>query len=208
MGRHTYVLAAPYSVSARRSGSLRLQRQHCKGESMAGAMRKMAVYLGLVEDSGAYGSYDEYDEYDEVARRSRDRYGDRTAPTYESRAVRTFRDEPPSQRSSTVTVNAPRRSAAPVHDVSRIHTIHPRSYNDARQIGEEFRAGVPVVMNLGELDDSDAKRIVDFAAGLIFGLHGTIERITAKVFLLSPANVDVATQARAQLAEDGFFNQS
>ena len=63
-------------------------------------------------------------------------------------------------------------------------------------------------MNLTELDDTDAKRIIDFAAGLVFGLRGSIERITNKVFLLSPPNVDVGDQARAQVAEDGFFNQS
>ena len=63
-------------------------------------------------------------------------------------------------------------------------------------------------MNLTELDDADAKRIIDFAAGLVFGMHGTIERITNKVFLLSPANVDVGEAARAQIAQDGFFNQS
>ena len=63
-------------------------------------------------------------------------------------------------------------------DLSRIEAIHPRSYNDARRIGEEFRAGVPVIMNLGDMDEMDAKRIIDFAAGLVYGLHGTIERIT------------------------------
>ena len=93
-------------------------------------------------------------------------------------------------------------------DVYRITTLHPRSYNDARRIGEEFREGVPVIVNLTGMDDSDAKRIVDFAAGLIFGLRGTIERVTNKVFLLSPANVDVGAEARAQIAQDGFFNQS
>lgn len=178
---------------------------------MAGAMRKMAVYLGLVEDQDSYAEYDEYDEYEEArkssrsSRDSRDRYAGGYEDRYGTTAVRTIRDEP-QRRSSSVSVSRP-PSAAPV-DFGRIHTIHPRSYNDARSIGEEFRMGVPVVMNLSELDDSDAKRIVDFAAGLIFGLHGSIERITNKVFLLSPANVDVASQARAQLAEDGFFNQS
>ena len=93
-------------------------------------------------------------------------------------------------------------------DLTRIETIHPRSYNDARRIGEDYRDGVPVIMNLSELDDQDAKRIIDFAAGLVFGLRGSIERITNKVFLLSPANVDVGDEARAQIAQDGFFNQS
>jgi cell division inhibitor SepF len=86
--------------------------------------------------------------------------------------------------------------------------VHPRSYNDARRIGEDYREGVPVIMNLSELDDADAKRIVDFAAGLVFGLRGSIERVTNKVFLLSPPNVDVGDEARAQIAQDPFFNQS
>ncbi|MDH3958092.1 MAG: cell division protein SepF, partial [Actinomycetota bacterium] len=98
--------------------------------------------------------------------------------------------------------------STPGADIYRITTLHPRSYNDARTIGEEYREGVPVIINLTGMDDSDAKRIVDFAAGLVFGLRGSIERITNKVFLLSPANVDVGAEARAQIAQDGFFNQS
>src|SRR5690606_27340539 len=71
-------------------------------------------------------------------------------------------------------------------DLRRIQTIKPRSYNDARLIGEAFRQGVPVIMNLTEMSDGDAKRLVDFSAGLSFGLHGSIERVTTSVFLLSP----------------------
>ena len=90
----------------------------------------------------------------------------------------------------------------------RITTLHPRTYNEARTIGEHFRDGTPVIMNLTEMGDSDAKRLVDFAAGLVFGLRGTIERVTQKVFLLSPANVDVTAEDKARIAEGGFFNQS
>ena len=71
--------------------------------------------------------------------------------------------------------------------MSRIITVHPRTYNEARTIGEHFRDGVPVIMNLSEMEDVDAKRLVDFAAGLIFGLRGSIERVTSKVFLLVAA---------------------
>jgi cell division inhibitor SepF len=90
----------------------------------------------------------------------------------------------------------------------RITTLHPRTYNEARTIGERFRDGMPVIMNLSEMDDSDAKRLVDFAAGLSFGLRGSIERVTAKVFLLSPQNVDVTAEDKARIREGGFFNQS
>lgn len=90
----------------------------------------------------------------------------------------------------------------------RIHTLHPHSYNEAREIGEQFRNGVPVIMNLTDMDDVDAKRLVDFAAGLIFGLRGSIERVTNKVFLLSPSNVEVSAEDKAAIREAGFFNQS
>ena len=90
----------------------------------------------------------------------------------------------------------------------RITTLHPQRYDDARTIGEHFRDGTPVIMNLSEMGDPDAKRLVDFAAGLVFGLRGSIERVTQKVFLLSPANVDVTAEDKARIAEGGFFNQS
>jgi cell division inhibitor SepF len=107
---------------------------------------------------------------------------------------------------STVVTHAP-ASSPRTADMSRIITVHPRTYNEARTIGEHFRDGVPVIMNLSEMEDVDAKRLVDFAAGLIFGLRGTIERVTSKVFLLSPHNVNVAAEDKERIA-GGFFNQS
>ncbi|WP_458199747.1 cell division protein SepF [Blastococcus deserti] len=104
-------------------------------------------------------------------------------------------------------VVAPEPAPAPPQPY-RITTLHPRTYNEARTIGERFREGMPVIMNLTEMDDSDAKRLVDFAAGLSFGLRGSIERVTAKVFLLSPQNVDVTAEDKARIREGGFFNQS
>jgi cell division inhibitor SepF len=89
-----------------------------------------------------------------------------------------------------------------------ITTLHPTTYNEARTIGEHFRDGVPVIMNLTEMDEADAKRLVDFAAGLVFGLRGNFERVTNRVFLLSPANVQVTAEDKAKIAEGGFFNQS
>ena len=180
---------------------------------MAGSMRKMAVYLGLVEDEAV----DEYDDYDDPRdTRARATSASTQVRPVESRSVRTVRyDEPAASSYERAPRPAPRAAApapaaAPASslDLYRITTLHPRSYNDARRIGEEFREGTPVIMNLTEMEDGDAKRIVDFAAGLTFGLHGTIERVTNKVFLLSPANVDVTAEARAQVAQGEFFNQS
>ena len=108
---------------------------------------------------------------------------------------------------AVVTPEPPAAPRARTADLSRIPSVHPRTYNEARTIGEHFRDGVPVIMNLSQMEDVDAKRLVDFAAGLIFGLHGTIERVTSKVFLLSPQNVTVATEDKERIAS-GFFNQS
>jgi cell division inhibitor SepF len=95
-----------------------------------------------------------------------------------------------------------------VTELSKITTLHPRTYNEARTVGENFREGIPVIMNLSDMDDNDAKRLVDFAAGLVFATRGSIERVTNKVFLLSPPNVTVAAEDKQRIAEGGFFNQS
>jgi len=89
----------------------------------------------------------------------------------------------------------------------RITTLHPTSYNEARTIGEHFRDGFPVIMNLTEMDEPDAKRLVDFAAGLAFGLRGSMERVTNRVFLLSPPNIQVSAEDKARIAEGGFLQQ-
>lgn len=103
-----------------------------------------------------------------------------------------------------------RERAAAVDEDQRyqITTLHPTTYREARTIGEHFRDGVPVIINLTEMDEADARRLVDFAAGLAFGLRGTIERVTNRVFLLSPANVQVTAEDKAKIAEGGFFSLS
>ncbi|GHD15309.1 cell division protein SepF [Nocardiopsis kunsanensis] len=175
---------------------------------MAGAMRKMAVYLGLVEDDRydhRYADeYDEFDDFDEVVDEQRDR--DAVAPREEGTRGEDVTDT--GDYPGTGDRRAGTTATASMADLARITTLHPRTYNEARTIGEHFREGTPVIMNLTEMVDSDAKRLVDFAAGLIFGLHGSIERVTNKVFLLSPANVEVTAEDKARIAERGFFNQS
>ena len=160
---------------------------------MASAMRKMAVYLGLVEDDRRYqDSYDDYGEYDDY---------DEQAEPVEAAQVRA--DYGGYVTEQPVEPVPPRQV-----ELARITTLHPRTYNEARTIGEHFREGTPVIMNLTEMVDSDARRLVDFAAGLIFGLRGSIDKVTNKVFLLSPANVEVTAEDKARIAERGFFNQS
>jgi len=92
-----------------------------------------------------------------------------------------------------------------VATLARITTLSPRSYKEARTIGERYRDGQPVIMNLTELDAADAKRLVDFAAGLAFALRGSMDKVTNKVFLLSPPDVDVTAEDRRRIAEGGLF---
>jgi cell division inhibitor SepF len=164
---------------------------------MAGGMRKVGVYLGLLEDSDRYE--DDYD-VDEV----------QAAPSGSTaRPVRAVRDDrPPPVPAPVSSLSERRQPTSVVAELSRITTLHPRTYNEARTIGEHFREGIPVIMNLSEMDDSDAKRLVDFSAGLVFAVRGSIERVTSKVFLLSPPNVSVAAEDKQRIAEGGFFNQS
>jgi cell division inhibitor SepF len=158
---------------------------------MSGAMRRIGEYLGLLEDTGRY-----------------DEYQDDAADNETTMAGQ------PDSRPAPVSDLAERRRPTPVPstpvvaELSKILTLHPRTYNEARTIGENFRDGIPVIMNLSDMDDADAKRLVDFAAGLVFATRGSIERITNKVFLLSPPNVTVAAEDKEQLVDSGFFNQS
>ncbi|WP_258008863.1 cell division protein SepF, partial [Rhodococcus sp. ENV425] len=91
--------------------------------------------------------------------------------------------------------------------LSKITTLRPRDYGEARTIGERFRDGTPVIMDLVEMSNADAKRLVDFAAGLAFALRGSFDKVATKVFLLSPADIDVSAEERRRIAETGFYNQ-
>jgi cell division inhibitor SepF len=200
-----------------------------------GALRKAGVWLGLVEDDedrgyddrsyrgygDDFGDDDEVDDAPVVAPRARvsERVAERVGEPVraERQTVRSI-TRPASTVSYPTRDNlalAPRTAVAErvnsTEDDERryqITTLHPTTYNEARTIGEHFRDSVPVIMNLTEMDEADAKRLVDFAAGLAFGLRGTIERVTNRVFLLSPANVQVTAEDKARIAEGGFFNQS
>jgi len=190
---------------------------------MAERLKRAAAWLGLVTDD-RYGQYDEVDgEQTEGISRDELVGGDPNAAKPVASGWNTGPETDPhpsaggsvtpletkrpvvasAVATSTPTVAPTQRTA----DMSRIITVHPRTYNEARTIGEHFRDGVPVIMNLSEMEDVDAKRLVDFAAGLIFGLRGSIERVTSKVFLLSPPNVNVTAEDKERIA-GGFFNQS
>ncbi|PKW19407.1 cell division inhibitor SepF [Saccharopolyspora spinosa] len=184
------------------------------------------------DDAGYRDRYSDADRdvYDGPAERvpTRRRVGTRgyqaEAEAESESFVEEYRDPAPRPRRQW-TPDSPVRSAAPADppresvsrlravtdtgtqfNLSKITTLHPRSYSEARTIGEQYRDGTPVIMNLTEMEEADAKRLVDFAAGLAFALRGSIEKVTNRVFLLSPPNVDVAAEDKRRLAEGAFFN--
>ena len=144
---------------------------------------------------------------------------------YESAGTRPGSNPWPSRRPSARAVRPrqhPRRAGGrhavepearrgPLFDeggpLSKITTLRPRDYGEARTIGERFRDGTPVIMDLVEMSNADAKRLVDFAAGLAFALRGSFDKVATKVFLLSPADIDVSAEERRRIAETGFYSQ-
>jgi cell division inhibitor SepF len=158
---------------------------------MSNPLRNIFNYLGLMDDV-------QFDTPQTPAVATVPPTGDVRITTREPRGGSAIR--------TTSVVQVAPQLDLPVLD--RIVTLHPRYYNEARTIGEHFREGNPVIINLSEMDESELKRIVDFASGLAFGLHGTIERITKKVFLISPSNVNVSNEDKSAAAQAILFNQS
>ncbi|MFT4298506.1 MAG: cell division protein SepF [Aeromicrobium sp.] len=165
-------------------------------------MRKMGEYLGLVEQADYDEMYD--DEVSAAPARRED-----SATREESPAPRASRTPAVIRPAAVANIDDRRRRVAPAAadtDVARIETVTPRSFTDARVVGENFRSGVPVIMNLTELDDADARRMVDFGAGLVFSVHGAITRVTSGVFLLTPANVVVSDEDKQRIAGGGLYD--
>jgi cell division inhibitor SepF len=156
---------------------------------MPGVWKKTLQYLGLVED-------EDLDELDDVEARDV-----RAEPTRTRHA----------RGSDLATIDRPEAIVRTMPtgrvQMAAIHRAEPKRFNEAREIGERFRQGVPVIMNLQSTEDGTARRLVDFASGLVFGLDGKIETVASRVYLLTPANLEVSAEERERLVEGGFFNQ-
>lgn len=143
---------------------------------MSNPLKKTMVYLGLA---------DEEEVYEEPAPQQRGR---------KDAALEKAAPVTPLHRPAVV------RQPSPTA-ISEILTVHPKQYRDAQVIAESFREGVPVIINLSQMSDADARRLIDFASGLSLGLYGRIERVTSKVFLLSPENVAVSGEGAVAQAD-------
>lgn len=156
---------------------------------MSNPIRKTMVYLGLADEDY------EYDEQPETPAQTAAPAQAQTAPAAQNRATVT-----------ALPKRQPRVTAVPpVVEMNEILTVHPRQYKDAQAIAESFRDGVPVIINLSQMSEADARRLIDFASGLSQGLYGKIERVTNKVFLLSPAHVAVSGEGAVDGDVDAAF---
>ncbi|HEY7207273.1 MAG TPA: cell division protein SepF [Gaiellaceae bacterium] len=174
---------------------------------------KTLVYFGIAEEDE---DWDE-DGYltDEELQRS---YAER--PNVRRLAPRPRRQDPDDWTDpepappEPVRAGAPRQSrprieAVPGPSSVRVHLVLPRSFNDAQQIADKFKDGVPVILNLQGTDQELSKRLIDFGSGLTYALDGGMQRVADKVFLLTPRNVEVSAEERARMLErGGFFNQA
>src|SRR5947199_7221623 len=155
---------------------------------MAGMWKKTLNYLGLVEDD---------EEFVE------------DLPDAEPAAVRRMRPQAVHEVSSEAegvvrTISTARPAAVAT---SAIHKSEPRRFNEAREVADRFKEGTAVIMNLQSTDDTIARRLVDFASGLVYGLDGKIEMVANRVYLLTPANVEVSAEEREKIAGGMFYNQ-
>jgi len=159
---------------------------------------------------------DDYDRYDERETELSARAEPLQRPTARPRAGQTWSATAPVQGALAVEprrepVSRPRTEpvATPTgYPIGRVVTLHPTSFAEARSIGEHYRDGTPVIMNLTELDDADARRLVDFAAGLAFAMRGSMDKVTNKVFLISPPNQDPTAEDKRRIAEGGLLNRT
>lgn len=156
--------------------------------------KRIGAYLGLVEEYD-----DEYDDLPEEPLAGRTADTARTEPS-NVRRIAPSRPEPPSE--------PPGRPLVQPVPSGKVHLTDPTTFNDVEEVGDRFRNGIPVIMNLAAASESTAKRMLDFASGLIYGLDGHIERVGDRVFLLTPLGTEVSTEERRRLTERGFFNQA
>ena len=163
------------------------------------------VYFGIAED-------EEWDEDGYVTNeqlqesyRQRDRHNVRRLPSAPEEDEWAAEEEPQRSRRSSST----RLRSVDTGPPAKVHLVVPRSFNDAQQIADRFKAQVPVILNLQGADTELSKRLIDFSSGLTYALDGSMQRVADKVFLLTPRNVELSAEERARALErGGFFNQA
>ena len=182
---------------------------------LADVWNRTLVYFGIAEEDDEWDAdEDGYATNEELERSYRDRPNvRRLAPRRRDREFDDWTEpaEPSAERTATMRPPARLRSvdALPSAASVRVHLVLPRSFNDAQQIADKFKDGIPVILNLQGADAELSKRLIDFGSGLTYALNGGMQRVADKVFLLTPRNVEVSAEERARLLDGGgFFNQA
>ena len=204
------------------------------GMAFSDSWHRALVYFGLAEERAYVDEYElERQRHQEAElQRERERERERArppAPEPEAEMEDRYRERPNVRRlasrrrprddfddifaedeprgSRPTTVLRPVERTRNGGDV-RVHLVIPKSFNDAQQVADKFKQSIPVVLNLQATDNDLAKRLIDFASGLTYALDGGMQRIAHKVFMLTPRNVQISAEEKAELIEKGFFNQS
>ena len=172
------------------------------------------VYFGIAEEDEDWEDEDGYAAEESLEQSYRERPNvRRLTPRRRHRDFDDWTESEADQPTSRVAAVRPQRTArieaVPNPSSVKVHLVLPRSFNDAQQIADRFKQGIPVILNLQSADTELSKRLIDFASGLTYALNGGMQRVADKVFLLTPRNVEVSAEQRAALLErGGFFNQA
>lgn len=170
---------------------------------MATFVRRAMVYLGLSDDD--YDD-DDYEEYEEAQPESSPRQvrawpPSESAEPQQASTIRAFPREEPSH----APVLGPAGIRAVPHDKPKVHVVAPGRFADAQEIGDHFREGQPVIVNLQLVDRELSRRMIDFCSGITYALDGSMEKVADQVFLLTPSNVEVSAEERQHLSQRGLY---
>lgn len=146
-----------------------------------GVWKKTLLYLGLVEEDESSAPFEELEE---------------PLPETPSTIRKISREE----------LSNVQPVAASTHPLGQVHIVQPAAYDDAQEIGDKLRSAVPVIMNLQGVEDDTFKRLTAFASGLAYGLNGDVQRLAPRMYLITPANVEVSAEDRRRLKR-GLFNE-
>jgi cell division inhibitor SepF len=176
--------------------------------AVSDSWHKALVYFGLAEERDGYADAD--DDYPEPEPEARERPNVRRLSSRRRRDEfdDIFADDEPPTRANLRPIGGGGAAAKARNGSVKLHLVIPKSFNDAQQVADKFKDDIPVVLNLQSTDTDLSKRLIDFASGLTYALDGGMQRVADRVFMLTPRNVEISAEERAQLIEKGFFNQS
>ena len=188
----------------------------------SGILHRAMVYLGLVDDD--YEEYDAYEEPQPVGRPGPRSYMPEPQDAGGAVAIRTLpRESPPEPvggggmgggglaGGGSLITSRPMTSAGSVRPIpapvqnAKVHVVAPAKFADAQEIGDRFKNGQPVIVNLQSADRELGRRMIDFCSGVTYALGASMDKVADQVFLLTPSNVEVSAEEKRRLQERGLY---